>query len=100
MAIDLLYDDAGDIAVLNGDFATGIADEQHAEDIIVSHKGHYKQFPLTGIGIIEFFHGPLSLNGRDNLKRQIAMQLEADGMKRVQVEIDEEGKAKIRGNYP
>jgi hypothetical protein len=66
-----------DLIVLNGDFATGESLGQHVQHIIASHKGEYKQNPLTGVGKSRFING--AIDGA--LRRDIQIQLEGDGIR-------------------
>lgn len=49
---DYLLDDDGDLLIQNGDFVSGPSDDQHVYDVLQSFPGEWKQFPLTGAGII------------------------------------------------
>lgn len=73
--IDILNDSDGDILIQNGDIVYGPADQQHIEDIMLAHKGHYKQSPAVGVGIRSEIKG----SGGEKLRREIKLQLEADG---------------------
>ena len=97
--IDILCGDDSDLSVVNGDFLTGISDEQHVEDLLLAEKGHYKQFPFSGIAIVNHLHAPMSLTDRDNIKREILLQLEADGIKRLAITIDANGTITVKGKY-
>ena len=74
---DILFDDTGDIACLNGDFKFNISDDQHVMDLMQASPGHYKNNPLTGIGIINALNGVVD----GNLKRIARDNLSADGYK-------------------
>jgi len=99
MATDILIGSNGDLAYTGGDFVIGLADEQHAGDLCVANKGEYKQSPTTGVGIINFFHGPFSPGVREKLAREIQLQLEVDGMIRPDVQVSTIGEITIKGNY-
>jgi hypothetical protein len=99
MAEDLLYRDDGDIAVADGDLVIGFSDEQHVQDILVANKGDYKENPVTGVGIINYLDAPFSLKERDNLRRGIMLQLEADGVKEVNINIASTGEINVKGIY-
>lgn len=87
--IDYLYDDSGDILIENGDFVTGLSDDQHVADILSANKGDYRQFPTVGVNMANF------LKKQDNnladLKRQIQVNLEADGYKLTDFNISSKG---------
>jgi hypothetical protein len=59
-----------------GDFNIGFSDSQHIQDLIFENKGAYKQFPLVGVGIMNYLNssGAVLL-----LKRDIEIQLSNDG---------------------
>ena len=75
--LDILFDDTGDIACLNSDFNVNISDDQHVMDLMQASPGHYKNNPLTGIGIINALNGVVD----GNLKRIARDNLSADGYK-------------------
>jgi hypothetical protein len=76
MRKDILYDStAGDLVIQDGDFRIGPSDLQHVFHIILVSQGSWKQFPLTGVGEAKLKHAPLDAA----LRRQIHLQLEADG---------------------
>lgn len=74
---DFLLDANGDLDIVNGDFVTGDADNQHVSHIMNATKGTYKQTPLLGVGI------SLELNGILDgfIKRRIQLNLEIDSYK-------------------
>jgi hypothetical protein len=74
---DFIEDDNGDIACVNGDFVMDVADDQHVMDLFKASVGHYKQNPLTGIGIINALNGVVD----GQLKRIARLNLQADGYK-------------------
>lgn len=74
---DILFDSGGDVACQNGDFAIGISDDQHVMDLFEASEGHYKQNPLTGIGIIKALNGIID----GTLKRIARLNLQVDGYK-------------------
>jgi len=76
MRKDILYDSAaGDLVIQNGDFRIGPSDLQHVFHLIQVPKGSWKQFPLTGVGEAKLKNAPLDAA----LRREIHLQLEADG---------------------
>lgn len=65
-----------DIDISSGDFIINLSDEQHVIDTINAYPGHWKQYPLDGVGVEFYKGGP----GLDNiLLRQISIQLNNDG---------------------
>lgn len=65
-----------DYTFTNGDFVIKDSDTQHIQDLVFENVGAYKQFPLVGVGIIKYLN---SSGAMLNLKRQIQIQLQADG---------------------
>ena len=76
-ANDFLLDDDGDLQITsNGDFKIGLSDRQHITDIIRSNVGWWKQYPLIGVGIMNY----LNSSGKEQqLEREIKIQLQSDG---------------------
>lgn len=71
-----------DLSIINGDFSVQESDSQHIELIINTYLGSWKQYPLCGVGITNFVN---SSGQQLALKRAISVQLEADGMKNVNI---------------
>ena len=97
MASDLLLNSDDEMIIKNGDFLIGVSDEQHIDHIVRFNKGDVLDSPLTGVGIEGYINGALSSKGKDEFKREIRLQLEADGAKRVRIEFLEE--LNIEGSY-
>jgi hypothetical protein len=74
-AIDYMRDVDNDIAIVNGDFAIGLSDEQHIADILQAYPGDFKQFPLVGVNINKAINGAVD----GELRKEIRLQLVADG---------------------
>jgi hypothetical protein len=64
-----------DLVIVNGDFAISESDQQHAEDLIYSAPGHWKEYPLIGVGL-DYYRN--SVGKEQELRRAIMVQLEAD----------------------
>jgi hypothetical protein len=77
MEKDILLDGDFDLQIKDGDFVLGDDLEQRAVQIIRADKGQYKQFPPLGVGIESALNSPLT----PQLKREIELQLAADGIK-------------------
>ena len=60
----------------NGDFVIDYSDSQHIEDIVSENIGAYKQFPLCGVGIINYLN---SSGAQQALRNEINTQLAIDG---------------------
>ena len=81
-----------DLVIQNGDFVITDSDQQHIEDIIQAYIGHYKEFPLAGVGIDLYMN---SSGTQLELQRIIRLQLESDGYTINNVIITDEGKLYI-----
>lgn len=73
---DILMDDTGDVACVNGDFVIGDATLQHQDDLIREAKGGYMENPMVGVGIINYMNSP----NLASAFREIRKQFSADGM--------------------
>lgn len=81
----LLVDpETGDLAVIGGTLTVGKTKAQNQAFILRAGKGEFKEYPTLGVGIADIL-------GDDDLtgwKREIALQMEADGMKVNRVSIN------------
>lgn len=94
MAIDLIYDENKELLIKDGDLVLGESDYQHVELLLSTEPGEWKESPLTGVGINKHINGKLD----GDLKRLIALQLEADGFQASGIEIKEQ-QINIDGKY-
>lgn len=78
IAKDFKLDRDGDLYINpnTGDFEIASSDAQHIKDIINANIGWYKQFPLVGVGIINYVK---SSGQEQKLEKEIKLQLTADG---------------------
>jgi len=74
-----------DLLIANGDFTVAESDQQHIEDIIFENVGAYKQFPLVGVGILNYLNSSGSEQG---LRNEILSQLTVDGYSDITVTFD------------
>jgi hypothetical protein len=77
MTQDILLDETGDLACVNGDFLTGESTVQHQHLLLISQKGEWKESPKTGVGIENF----LNEDSNNDMMNEISDQFEKDGMK-------------------
>jgi hypothetical protein len=56
-AKDILLDSDEDLAFKDGDFFVGNSDQQHVQHILKADKGHIRQFPLLGVGLLDYVNG-------------------------------------------
>lgn len=75
MATDILCNEMGDIACVNGDFVIGESFDQEVEDILLANPGDYKETPLIGPGLIRRLKGKASI---ESIRRDVAISLELD----------------------
>jgi hypothetical protein len=87
MAQDFLYDDNNDLLISNGDWAIGDSDMQHVQDLLLSFPGHYKNSPLSGVGLPAYQNGIMDRT----IERTIKVALEADGATDKEVKLTENG---------
>lgn len=87
MAKDLILDITGDIYIdyAKGDLGVGNSDAQHQKDVLFAQIGEYKESPYIGVGIENYLLSPFDGKIRQELERQIKLNLESDGAKNVTV---------------
>lgn len=67
---------SNDLDFTGGDFVISDSDLQHQEDIISESIGAYKEYPVLGVGIINYLN---SSGSESILRRNIQIHLESDG---------------------
>jgi len=88
MVKDITLGDLGDLDIVNGDFSVKDSDQQHVILIINTFVGNWKQYPLLGVGILNY----LASSGKtQELKRNIGLQLESDGYKVNEIILTQSG---------
>jgi hypothetical protein len=88
MAKDIILED-NDLKIINGDFIIDNSDEQNIENILVSFKGDWKQWPLIGVGIIKYIHSPQTYSIKRTIEKEIMLQLKYDNAKEIKVKYDD-----------
>jgi hypothetical protein len=81
---DFLLDADYNLQIEDGDFVMGAADLQHVQLLIDTHKGEWKQYPLTGFGKERLINGVVD----GAIRREIQQQLEADGWRLRRFDTD------------
>ncbi|CAB4128048.1 hypothetical protein UFOVP105_14 [uncultured Caudovirales phage] len=81
---DIITDNDFDLSIVNGDISVLESDSQHIDHIITADKGHFRQFPLVGVGIVNFLN---SSTEEQEIRQSIKLQLEADGFSVKQIKI-------------
>lgn len=82
---DIITDTDFDLSIVNGDISILESDSQHIDHIITADKGHFRQFPLVGVGIVNFLNASSS---EQEIRQVIKLQLEADGFSVKQIKIN------------
>ena len=90
---DFLLDADKNILCLAGDFSTGESDAQHVELLVSSNKGMFKESPTVGAGLIRFLKR--ADTAIREMRREINVQLAADGYKMTDLAMDENGEYQI-----
>lgn len=81
-----------ELVISDGDFVVGESDLQNVLLIVSIPPGSWKQFPLTGVGEAKFINAPLD----GALRREIQLQLQADGYRLNSVNILPSGNLDIQ----
>lgn len=89
---DFRTDSDGDLVFSDGDVFVGQSDSQHVEHILIADKGHYRQFPLLGVGIIRYVKGNINPVA---LEQEIITNLESDNFTINEITIDPNDLAQI-----
>jgi len=95
MVKDIELNDELDLTIENGDFKISESDQTHVISIIKSYTGAFKQFPLVGVGIDYYI---ASSGTQQVIKRNITVQMEADGYKVNEVSISGDSTYSIDAN--
>ena len=83
--IDIQQTGTGDVDLSTGDLLYGESTGQHQRDILLSGKGHYKEFPELGVGALDFSND----NEPENFYRAVRKEFTRAGMKVTKVSMDE-----------
>ena len=78
IATDILLDDDMNYQIENGDFKIGESDYQSATLVLNTNEGSWKGQPFCGMGIAKY-EG--AANAQLQMKREIMIQLRADGFR-------------------
>lgn len=87
-----------DIEIKDGDFLVQEASQQNIEHILLSHKGAYKEYPLLGVGIVDYLKGNTTIN-RLRLEAEIEKQLVHDQFNVKIIDVSNIENIVIDGNY-
>ena len=81
---DILFGASYELEIENGDFKIGDSEAQNIQLLMDTQKGDWSQSPLTGIGLVRWKNGRLDAR----LEREIILQLTADGLTDLKVNIE------------
>lgn len=81
---DILLDSTLDVAIRDGDLATGEATKQSQTLLLLTAKGEWKQHPLRGVGVAAWLEGAAA----SELAREVRSEFSADGMRVDSVKVD------------
>lgn len=98
--IDIKYTEDGDIDLSTGDIQwcdTSEATAQHKRDILLSSQGDNKESPLSGVGVVDYLND--DDEGETLFLRNIAKQMQFDGINVEQVAVSDAGEIVIDGGY-
>ena len=87
LMMDIKLDSTGDLDVSTGDFTIVESTAVHAEALIVDAPGDYKENPMVGVGVWNFIDD----DGFGSLTQEIVKQFTRDGMKVVNVSVNNAG---------
>jgi len=82
---DIITDSDGDLIIDSGDLKFDESDSQHVEHILTADKGHFRQFPLVGVGIKRMTNGEFN---SQEIKQTIKLQLESDNYFVKNISVD------------
>ncbi len=82
---DILLDEDGDLKISNGDFVIGDSNTQEIEALLISKKGMFKEFPLTGADLERLVKARA---GQTAAIKEIKKQLVGDGFNEDDIQID------------
>ncbi len=79
-AKDIMLDENNRLIIVNGDYKVDYSDGQHTKLLLFTTPGAWRQYPLAGVGIRRAINAK-NPAGTLSLRRDILMQLTADGMR-------------------
>jgi hypothetical protein len=95
MPTDILLDENDDLRIENGDLVVGESTMQHQRHLFLGDKGHFRNSPISGIGISNYQND----DELGELYGEIQKQFELDGQEVGEIEILRNGKIKVEGEY-
>jgi hypothetical protein len=83
--IDLQLTESGDLHISGSDLLIGDSDAQQQRILLVAQKGSIKQFPDTGVGLLNY----LNSSDINSMIREVRHQFEKDGIQVSAITYDE-----------
>lgn len=80
-AMDIQIDNNGLPIIVDGDLVWDTFEERCLTEISLAKQGHFKHFPIIGIGLRDYQNAPETIERINELKRLYKVQLQADGYK-------------------
>jgi len=94
---DYIEDEDGDLEIgSDGDFVVDESTLQHQKDLLIAHKGEYKQNPTVGVGISDFLLGDSS---EAEFKKAVQREFEEDGMEVREIRVGDFTSVDIDAEY-
>lgn len=87
---DIKLDQFGDLDLSSGDIQSVESKENHIQDVLMSEKGYYGQFPLVGFGLRAYVNSPINSRIRRTIEKELTLQLQYDGAINVDVDFVDE----------
>jgi hypothetical protein len=88
MATGIKINEYWDLVIKDGSLDVGNTDEQDAVIIINAQPGQFREHPTLGVGIINY---SASSGSSADLKRQMLVQLEANGFTNIDLSLVRNG---------
>lgn len=92
---DITLDTDLDLLVRNGDIEMGESTLQHEKLLLLTEKGHWRQYPFVGIGIQQY----LLDDDLSPLPEEIQKQYELDGLTVYALDVYSNGKIRSSVAY-
>jgi len=87
-----------DLLIGQGDFVIKDASQQNIANILRTHKGSFKEFPILGIGLESYLNGNIKIN-KLLLEAELEKQLAYDNFDLKILNINNFENIEIDGNY-
>lgn len=85
---DFLYDSNNDLVIKNGQFLSGIAENQYINQILKSVPGNWRYHPTVGVNINKYLGGPFNFAV---VESSIISQLKRDGYTEIKTNLNDAG---------